>query len=43
MANYVLPHEVLNFVSCDFCNGLDLYPLGEILDGNHEVLHLLYC
>ena len=39
-ADNVLPDEVLDFLCGDVCDWLCLHPLGEILDGHDEELHL---
>ena len=33
-ANYVVPYKFLYLVTCDGCNWLCLYPLGEVIDGH---------
>ena len=40
--NYVLPHKVLDLVGRDLRHWLSLYPLREVLYGDHEVLHMSY-
>ena len=42
MADYVLPHKVLDLVGSHLRHWLGLYPLREVLYGDHEVLHLSY-
>ena len=41
-AHEIFPYEVMNFLGSYFDNWFSFDPLGEVFDGNDQVLHLAY-